>query len=720
MASKISFVNNTNSQITINGMAANAMSLCQDAIDCANGSYVLNPGIGFATLSSTSLPLFELSAPDFVFNVPLSQASTSQIPFHLPENVLGGANQANYAGTLFLDNGVYTILIQDLTSVQSVTFVNNTQDDITLQDMEGNSLYTVSNGTSKIANIGNLPIFQTIQLCSTDFTFNVVLGINSIMPDLNPPANQSNYIAGLSYSNNEYVITVSNVDSKSSVIFQNLTGEEITIQPIGRLRGGSLFTDLHDGLIQAVDQSYAILPGIGSGTVDSSITQLQLTTDDFAFIFTLSGAGKVDLPQLKGVNQSQFAANISQNGTQYTIVISPSPLIPTIQFINNTADVINIENLKNPNAITNCLDNLDCTNGSFVLNPGAGSFQIGDFADNQQFNLVATDFTFSVNLSDLGKIVPTPSANYVGLVNQIGNLYTVVIEKGTTPPGPGSAYSFTFTGSVGETLFFQKLTQADYNTISNNGKEPTSLSVSLTGSNAASLTSCCKFACSDTDNCLECNPLNINSPSVFSLCSSLTGVASNSIDLVVELNSSPSTITVSTGRDLSNTNSEAVPFVFPLNQTGTVSVVLSNSATEKFPDLQQPLNLAANYSFIAENDTGSLREYNVGTISSTGVFSFMFASTIPNTFNNTMKVDGTISIKDASGVPITFTISESQQSSLTGSASFGSITGVPIGGQLEMANGKVLIQITGTIKQPLPQFNNSNSLTGSVSLNFYS
>lgn len=727
MTEKISFVNNTNSQIIINGMAANVMSLCQDAIDCANGSYVINPGIGFATLSNSNLPLFQLSTPDFVFNVLLSTASTSQTP--LPEDVLGGANQANYAGTLFLDAGVYTVLIQDLTTVQSVTFVNNTSDVINLRNIgetsideeafifSPNNSYPIPSQKSATATIENLSFFETFQVYGPDFTFNVVLGINSIMPDLNPPANQNNYVAGLSYSNNEYVITVSKIDSTNSVIFQNQTGEEIRIEPIGNLNGAPFFTDLHDGLIQTVDQSYAILPGIGSATVNSSITMFQVTTEDFAFIFTLNGAGKVILPELKGVNQSKFAANISQNGSQYTIVVSPSPLFPTINFINNTQDVIYIaKEVNDPNAITDCLNNLHCSSGSFVLNPGAGSCQIGDLPINQSFQVSATDFTFAVNLSDPGKILPTTSADYVGLVNQIGNLYTVVIEKGATPPGPGTPYSFTFTGSVGETLFSESLTQADFISILKMGREPTSLSVSLTGTNSATLTSCgCTWACTDTtDNCSECNLLNINTPSVFFLCSTSTGLVADTLQLHLQLNSDPMAITVSTGIDLTQTET---PFVFPLNSNGNVTVVLSNSQTETLP-LTQTLNLGATYSFTSENDTGSLKKYNVGTISSTGTFSFMFASTIPNTFNNTMEVSGTINIQDTNGVPITFTISESQQSSLSGTASFGSIKNVSFSGNIEISSGNVLITINGNISGPLPQFVNTNNLTGNVSLNF--
>jgi hypothetical protein len=140
MSQTISFVNNTSSQIKIYGMAVNALTGCQNAVDCANGSYVINPGMGLATLNSADLPLplFQLSAPDFVFDVVLSTASTS--PNSLPSDALGGANQVNYAGIILLNAGNYTVFIQDLTNIKTVKFVNNTQEAITIQNIQGNPL----------------------------------------------------------------------------------------------------------------------------------------------------------------------------------------------------------------------------------------------------------------------------------------------------------------------------------------------------------------------------------------------------------------------------------------------------------------------------------------------------------------------------------------------------------------------------------------------------
>jgi hypothetical protein len=135
--------------------------------------------------------------------------------------------------------------------------------------------------------------------------------------------------------------------------------------------------------------------------------------------------------------------------------------------------------------------------------------------------------------------------------------------------------------------------------------------------------------------------------------------------------------------------------------------------------MTQPLKLGANYSFNSANGGGRLQKHNVGNISSDGSFSFMFASTIPKTINNNMQVSGLIKIQDAGGVPVTFTITQGSQSSLTGSASFGRILNVSFTGELFLNNGEVIISISGKITGTLPQFNYNDSLTGNVSLTFY-
>jgi hypothetical protein len=723
MSQTISFVNNTSSQIKIYGMAVNALTGCQNAVDCANGSYVINPGMGLATLNSADLPLFQLSAPDFVFDVVLSTASTS--PNSLPSDALGGANQVNYAGIILLNAGNYTVFIQDLTNIKTVKFVNNTQEAITIQNIQGNPLdqaalvfpkgsYPISANTTATATIGDLQFFETFQLKANDYAFNVVLGINSIMPDLDPPSNQAQYLAGLSYSENEYVITVSPL-STNNMVFENQTSDQITIQSIGVWGVSSPFTNLTDSVVQTPNQGYVINPGTGSAQADSSITQFTLTCADFAFGVNLSNSGTIFLPQLGGVNQSAYAASILKNGSQYTIVIAPNPSVPTVQFINNTQETVSIaKELNDPNAFTNCLNNLICTSESYQLYPGEGTCQIGDLQVNHGFTLKATDFTFTIALNSPGPIL---ASGYVGLVSQIGNLYTVVIEKGSS--GSGTVVSFPFTGSVAETLFSQSLQNTDYNTISIMQRKPMAVSVSLKGDHIeATLTSCgCSWACKNTTPlCTTCDLLNVNKPSLFSLC--VTSAYNHKPvfgDFFLQINSDPESVIVSSQAQTSLTSRQ---FLFPLNSTGTVNVVLSNSATSTFT-MEQPLKLGANYSFNSANGGGGLQKYNVGNISSDGSFSFMFASTIPNTINNNMPVSGVITIQDALGVPVTFTITKGSQSSLTGSASFGEISNVSFTGELSLGSGEVIISISGKITVDLPQFSYNDSLVGSVSLTFY-
>ncbi len=726
MSQTISFVNNTNSQIKIYGMPANTLMGCQNAVDCANGSYVVNPGMGLAALSSIDLPLFQLSATDFVFDVLLSAVTTA--PSLLPKAALGGANQANYIGIIVVNAADYTVFIQDVTNIKTIKFINNTTETIKIQNIEADSLdkaallfpsssYPIASQATVLATIGDLPFFETFQLSATDFTFNVVLGINSIMADLNPPSNQDQYVAGMSYSENEYVITTSQLSSTNNVIFENQTSDQITIQSIGGWSVSSPFTNLTDAVVVAPNQNYVINPGTGSAKVNASVTQFVLTCADFAFSVDLNSLGTISPTQLEGVNQSGYAANIVKNGSLYTIVIAPSPLVPTIQFINNTQDIVTIaKELNDPNAFTNCLNNLSCSSESYLLNPGEGTCQIGDLKVNQAFQLVATDFTFNINLNSPGPLHPILGSGYVGLVSQIGNLYTVVIEKGSS--GSGIPVSFQFTGNLTETLYSTSLSVTDYNNILMMQEEPIAVSVSLAGDYQATLNSCgCSWMCSDTTpNCSSCDIITLNMPSQFFLCSTSTNVDIASALLFVQLNGDPHSIIISSGVIPDSNGAE---FLFPLSAEGSVSIVLSNSASSQLKLSNQTLNLGANYSFAVKNAPGALKKYNVGNIFSNGDFNFMFASTISNTIKSDMQVSGIISIQDKSGVPITFIISQSAQSSLTGSVSFGAIINVSFTGKLYLANGEVMISISGQISGSLPEFNYNNNLTGNVSLKFY-
>lgn len=459
MGQTIQFVNNTTDTIIIQGIDANAFDAqFSGSFSCVDGSCSIVPGEGSAVIGDLST--FQLNGgADFAFDVGLiAPASINPSPF-------GGSNQGNYSATIALNGDEYTVVIIDTTiEAQTIQFVNNTLDKITIKGMafplnvgdltapinldfdSESGVYTLT-GPSGTATIGNLSIFYSFQISSINFAFDVILGLNSIIADIKPPANQSLYMGSIIQDANQYTITIDPVPIANSLIVINNTQDLILVQGIDI----SAFTaDGFQGAFTASEGSCSIAPGTGSAVISNSAlveSGFQLNGGaDFAFDVALGGSSSaVTASPYGGANQSGYAAGLQVNGTQYIITISPTPANPTIQFVNNTSDTITLGTttlnaMLDSGALTNFWGSLSWDGTDYLQITGVGTGEIGDIPPT--FTLTIDTFTFTVTLGPLPTILTASQSNYEAAIGVLGNLYTITIQK--TTPAPVQTTTITF------------------------------------------------------------------------------------------------------------------------------------------------------------------------------------------------------------------------------------------------------------------------------------
>lgn len=747
MGQTIQFINNTTDTIAIQGIDASAFASGSylGSLTCVDGNCLIAPGKGSASIGDLST--FQLNGgADFAFAAGLATpASINPSPF-------GGIKQGNYSATIALNGDAYTVVIIDTTiEAQTIQFVNNTKDTITIKGIAlpldagafiapitnlsfGSGIYTLT-APSGTATIGDLSIYDSFQIGSTDFAFDVILGLKSIIADMNAPPNQSSYMGSIIQDANQYTIIIDPVPNAKSMIVINNTQDSILVQGIDI---SAFDTVSFQGAFTSSDGSCSIAPGTGSaGMADAILFEsgFQLNGGaDFAFDVALGGDSSAVTPSpYGGANQSGFAAGLQVNGTQYIITISPTPANPTIQFVNNTSDTITLDKTLDSGALTNCFAGLNWNGTNYLQTTGVGTGEIGDIPST--FTLTINGLTFTVTLGASPTILPPLQSNYEAVIGVLGNLYTITIQIDHITPGPGTKVNFTFTGGLTELLFSGAVPAAYFSPPYNYEKmlrESTSVKAIFT-TTATGIATMQTVSSVGTLNPSSINNLKLDSSKSSYQKQPLSG------DVMIQFNTDdsgdPPVVTLYSQNVVAgDVPVTPQPFLFPLNLTGT-----STSVELVGPGGVYPINITSNdieleahYGpfNIPKYTLADVPSYNTGIVSSSG-FTFVFVLPISGFDTTPTSLNGSIVITDTTQADqeITFNIASAPNSfDPTGKAHLivtGNFYGIDfvISSAIadlygDQANNYPMITISGLLNRSVKTFYYNNSITGVVNLTF--
>ncbi len=736
MGQIIQFVNNTTDTIIIQGVDADAFTngSLTGALTCKGSNCLLTPGEGSAGIGDLSI--FQLNGgADYAFSVSLiSPASIEPSPF-------AGINQSNYTAKISsLTNGYSIVVIDTTIEALVIEIINNTAESIEIKGIalpldDGALIAPLTNlsfssgvysltASAGSATIGDLSIFETFQISSTNFIFDVVLGINLIMPDISAPlATQGSYTGGITQNQNQYTITINSVSTAESIVIVNNTQDSVIVQGINQ----SAFTSSSfQGSFSCSGGNCLVLPGTGSAVIANPVPfqgGFQLNGGaDFAFALNLNGSlSAIEPSPFSGVNQSNYAASIIVDGTQYIITISETPLNPTIQFINNTSKTIELQSSLDSGAFTNCLNGLSWNGTNYLQTTGVGSGEIGDIPSN--FTVSVNSLIFTITIGSSPTILPASQSGYGASINVLGNLYTIVIQAiNVIPPGPGTKFDFTIAGSLSELLFSGEITEMNYAEMI---REESTIEAQFTTTSTGIAT---------LQTSPSIGPLNPSSPNFLTLDSkkSSYGTQALSGNVMVQLAS-----TTPPGFNLYSQNviaedfsASPKPFLFPLNLTGTSTTVQIEGPNGVNPvSLSSPsINISASYVFtVTSETTPPVSSSCTGTLSMSG---FAFTFQLPMNLQQIPKgMSGLITITDTtqSSQTITLNINADKFDASSGKASL-AISGNFYGqayviNSAEIDSGVIsgvnpCITIPGNLTGGVPSLFYNSNITGTINLLF--
>jgi hypothetical protein len=436
----INFINYTDLPFALNGVnSSDVTAPVGQTILCCNDNYCsLSPGQ--IQVSITNITSFYISSSDCAFAVDLSKIGAQE------NALIGGPNQSNYQVNLNNVDSVLNLVIDYKLNANNVTFLNNTQETITIEGIyntidpslflclpaPSGSQNSLSCGSGFSLKPGNgyasilfIDAYTPFRLSASDFVFDLILGPTIVTDSLSAPSTQSNYAVGLSFDSvTGYTVEINSVLNANSLIIENST-DEIMNMLFDSL--SSLITN-PGGSATLVGGYYQISPGLAYFSIDPTVENFILSAVDYSYTIDLTqAAGAIENDFIIGASQGEYGAYLYKSGTQSKVKIRKIPKNISLEILNFTPDDIEINVVGDlADLFYDCEYEFSC-NTNYKVNPGYGISVLENFPIFGTFSITGSDFQFS-NLNLSSQIAQ--NSGYEVKISQFGTLHSILIEKG--------------------------------------------------------------------------------------------------------------------------------------------------------------------------------------------------------------------------------------------------------------------------------------------------